>query len=155
MQFENPYFPGFPGNYGDQTKQDGGQVQWMWNMIDMLTISVGNKKRQLGRCERRFESNIKWILKNYRVRIYSCKRSNAFPLTCLTVSISGTTNFLHKGRVIAQGVSRWLPTAAARVLSRVWSSGVCGGQSTSVSPANVHSTNCSTITHTYHLGLVQ
>jgi hypothetical protein len=26
-------------------------------------------------------------------------------------------------------VSRWLPTAAARVQTRVWSSGICGGQS--------------------------
>jgi hypothetical protein len=33
------------------------------------------------------------------------------------------------GRVIAEAVSRWLPTAAARVQSRVWSSGICGGQS--------------------------
>jgi hypothetical protein len=33
------------------------------------------------------------------------------------------------GRAIAQVVSRWLPTAAARVRSRVWSSGICGGQS--------------------------
>jgi hypothetical protein len=33
------------------------------------------------------------------------------------------------GRAIAQAVSRWLPTAAARVRSRVWSSGICGGQS--------------------------
>jgi hypothetical protein len=33
------------------------------------------------------------------------------------------------GRSIAQAVSRWLPTAAARVLARVWSSGICGGQS--------------------------
>jgi hypothetical protein len=31
-------------------------------------------------------------------------------------------------RTIAQAVSRWLPTAAARVRSRV-SSGICGGQS--------------------------
>jgi hypothetical protein len=44
------------------------------------------------------------------------------------------------GRAIAQAVSRWLPTAVARV----WSSGICGGQrggfspSTSV-PANLHS----------------
>jgi hypothetical protein len=29
------------------------------------------------------------------------------------------------GRAIAQAVSRWLPTAAARV----WSCGICGGQS--------------------------
>jgi hypothetical protein len=33
------------------------------------------------------------------------------------------------GRAIAQAVSRWLPTAAARVRSRVWSSGIRGGQS--------------------------
>jgi hypothetical protein len=31
------------------------------------------------------------------------------------------------GRAIAEAVSRWLPTAAARVESRVWSSGICGG----------------------------
>jgi hypothetical protein len=30
---------------------------------------------------------------------------------------------------MVQAVSRWLPTAAARVRSRVWSSGFCGGQS--------------------------
>jgi hypothetical protein len=29
------------------------------------------------------------------------------------------------GRAIAQAVSRWLPTAAARVHARVWSSGIC------------------------------
>jgi hypothetical protein len=56
-----------------------------------------------------------------------------------------------------------IPTAAARVRSRVWSSWICVdkvalsrfSQSTSVSPANIHSTYCSTITLTYHLGLVQ
>jgi hypothetical protein len=32
------------------------------------------------------------------------------------------------GRAIPQAVSRWLPTAAARVRARVWSSGICGGQ---------------------------
>jgi hypothetical protein len=30
------------------------------------------------------------------------------------------------GRAITQAVSRWLPTAAAPVRSRVWSSGICG-----------------------------
>jgi hypothetical protein len=34
-----------------------------------------------------------------------------------------------KGRATAQAVSRWLPTAAARVRARVWSGGICGGQS--------------------------
>jgi hypothetical protein len=33
------------------------------------------------------------------------------------------------GRAIAQAVSRWLPTVAARVRARVRSSGICGGQS--------------------------
>jgi hypothetical protein len=33
------------------------------------------------------------------------------------------------GRAIAQVVSRWLPTAAARIRSRVLYSGICGGQS--------------------------
>jgi hypothetical protein len=36
---------------------------------------------------------------------------------------------LGVGRAIAEAVSRWLPTAAARVRSWVWSSGICGGQS--------------------------
>jgi hypothetical protein len=35
----------------------------------------------------------------------------------------------YTGRAIAEAVSRWLPTAAARVQSRVSSSGICGGQS--------------------------
>jgi hypothetical protein len=34
-----------------------------------------------------------------------------------------------EGLSIAQAVSRWLPTAATRVCSRVWSSTICGGQS--------------------------
>jgi hypothetical protein len=32
------------------------------------------------------------------------------------------------GRAIAEAVSRWLPTAAAPVRARVWSSVICGGQ---------------------------
>jgi hypothetical protein len=35
---------------------------------------------------------------------------------------------VEKGRAVAQAVSRWLPTAAARVRVRA-ASGVCGGQS--------------------------
>jgi hypothetical protein len=33
------------------------------------------------------------------------------------------------GRTLTQAASCWLSTAAARVRSRVWSSGICGGQS--------------------------
>jgi hypothetical protein len=38
-------------------------------------------------------------------------------------------DYLQGGRAIAQAVSRWFPTAAARVRFWVWSSGICGGQS--------------------------
>jgi hypothetical protein len=39
------------------------------------------------------------------------------------------THKRQKGRAIAQAVSRWLPTPAARVPNRFWSSGICDGQS--------------------------
>jgi hypothetical protein len=53
------------------------------------------------------------------------------------------------GHAVARAVSRWLPTTVAKVRVRA-ASGVCGGQSgtgagfsqsSSVSPANHHSTN--------------
>jgi hypothetical protein len=40
-----------------------------------------------------------------------------------------TDTELTKGRAIAQAVIRWLPTAAARVQTRVQACGICGGQS--------------------------
>jgi hypothetical protein len=40
-----------------------------------------------------------------------------------------TDVWIFVNRAIAQAVSRWLPTVAARVRARVWSSGICGGQS--------------------------
>jgi hypothetical protein len=42
-----------------------------------------------------------------------------------------TISMMH-AHAIAQAVSRWLPIMAARVQSRVWSSGICGGQSGAV-----------------------
>jgi hypothetical protein len=70
----------------------------------------------------------------------------------------------HIGRAIAQAVSRWLPTAAARVRSRVWLSVICGGQSGAGAgslrvlrfPLPIFIPQIApTITLTYHLGLVQ
>jgi hypothetical protein len=68
------------------------------------------------------------------------------------------------GRVIAQAVSRWLPTAAALGLSP-WSGHVefvvdkvALGQVFSEYfgfPANLHSNNFSTIILIYHLGFIQ
>jgi hypothetical protein len=40
----------------------------------------------------------------------------------------GDSIYCHLGRAVAQAVSRWLPTAVARVRVRV-ACGVCGGQS--------------------------
>jgi hypothetical protein len=56
------------------------------------------------------------------------------------------SNFYQKGRAIAQAVSRRLPTAAARVQTRVgtWDF-VMDKRKTSVSPANLHSIMLSTI----------
>jgi hypothetical protein len=64
--------------------------------------------------------------------------------------------YIWVSRAIAEAVSRWLPTAAARVRAQVRSCGICGGQSgsTSVSPARHHSTDCSTLV-IYDPGLVQ
>jgi hypothetical protein len=50
---------------------------------------------------------------------------------------SPATDFLYKRgliicvllRAVTHAVSRMLPTAAAQVRVRVWSSGICGGQS--------------------------
>jgi hypothetical protein len=48
----------------------------------------------------------------------------------MLVCLSARFQQLNKsGRAIVQAVSRWLPTAAARVRARVWSCGICGGQS--------------------------
>jgi hypothetical protein len=67
-------------------------------------------------------------------------------------------------RAIAQAVSRWLPTAAARGSSLglfmwdLWWTKWRWGRfspNTSVSPANLHSINCSTVILIYHLGFVQ
>jgi hypothetical protein len=67
------------------------------------------------------------------------------------------------GRATAKAVSRWLPTAAARVRARVCHvefvvDKVVLRKAFSeyfVSTENLHSTNCSTVTIIYHLGLVQ
>jgi hypothetical protein len=46
-----------------------------------------------------------------------------------TGETTNTYRIWRSGRGIAQAVSRWLLTAAARVRARVWSCGICGGQS--------------------------
>jgi hypothetical protein len=60
------------------------------------------------------------------------KKSSLAVPNLISLKSSGKTVTLisHKeGRAIAQAVSRWLPTAVARVRARVWSCGICGAQS--------------------------
>jgi hypothetical protein len=62
------------------------------------------------------------------------------------------------GLAIAQAVSRRLPTETGSGQVGFVVVKVALGQvspSTSASPVNLHSINCSTLTLTYHLGLVQ
>jgi hypothetical protein len=68
-----------------------------------------------------------------------------------------------EGRAIAEAISHWFPITAARVRVQIRSFGICDRRSgtgagfllsTSISPANSHSTNCSKII-IYHPGLVQ
>jgi hypothetical protein len=47
----------------------------------------------------------------------------------LSLDVTELFNSLEHGRATAQAVSRWLPTAAARVRALVSSSGIYGGQS--------------------------
>jgi hypothetical protein len=55
-------------------------------------------------------------------------------MEAITVELLRTHTYIQEfdtqvGRAIAQAVSRWLFTAEALVRARVWSSGICGGQS--------------------------
>jgi hypothetical protein len=63
------------------------------------------------------------------------------------------------GRAVAQAASRWFPTEAGLVMWDLWWTKWRWDRfspSTSVSPANLHSTtNCSTVTTIYHVRLVQ
>jgi hypothetical protein len=60
---------------------------------------------------------------------YHCSESLRFYTgSSLRVKSQPQCYTVYRGRAIAQAVSRWLPTAAARVHCRVWSSGICGGQ---------------------------
>jgi hypothetical protein len=84
--------------------------------------------------------------------------------TCTQLTFRMNIQPLSIGRALTQAVSRWLPTAVARVPSPgqvmwyLWWTKWRWGKfspSTSDFPANLHSTNCSTITIIYHLGLVK
>jgi hypothetical protein len=77
-----------------------------------------------------------------------------------TTGIKASTKF---GSAIAQEVSRWIPTAAARLPAGIKSCWICGGTKwrwgrfsprTSVSPANLYSTKFFTLTITAGAGTI-
>jgi hypothetical protein len=53
----------------------------------------------------------------------------SFNTICMSIVVCTISLATRLGRAIAQAVSRWLPTAAARVRSQVRSCWICGGQS--------------------------
>jgi hypothetical protein len=57
------------------------------------------------------------------------KGGKYLPLSGIKARYIEDATYSLVGRTIAQAVSRWLPTAAAQVRTRVCSSGICGGQS--------------------------
>jgi hypothetical protein len=70
----------------------------------------------------RVPSNVWKFLNSWRTRLLG------FSQVVDHLTIPSVTKIIQ-GRAIAEAVSRWFPTAAARVQFRVWSSGICGGQS--------------------------
>jgi hypothetical protein len=76
------------------------------------------------------QSKIFWTSYSYgHVADYFFKKLTRFILHVIEIIFTKFSFCLKIGRPIAEAVSRWLPTAAARVRSQVWSSGICGGQS--------------------------
>jgi hypothetical protein len=69
----------------------------------------------------------------YRLKLYKCLEYVDQILHAITSSSledeTRRTLTLSGDAAVAEAVSRWLPTAAARVRTRVWSSGICVGQS--------------------------
>jgi hypothetical protein len=63
------------------------------------------------------------------VRIPAKNILNTHRINIETKDYALARDLLDEGRAIAQAVSRWLPTATVWVRARVWSSGICGGQS--------------------------
>jgi hypothetical protein len=139
-----------------------------------LRISRGRRSRQIHRstkCPESVFSRMRYcwntvllILRATRLDFLMTKIHHWLPKLKKSDDILVTKVRIREGRAIAQAVSGWLDTEADTVRARVWSCGICGGESgsggkfspsTSVSPANFHSTICSTITIIYHLGLVQ
>jgi hypothetical protein len=82
-----------------------------------------------------FFINVQCIIINWKAVTYQEEAQFGVQIQLRRRRFTGAqTNFLisfsvEGGRAIAQAVSRWLPTAAARVRARVWSCGIWGGQS--------------------------
>jgi hypothetical protein len=112
------------------------------NFVDNLYVSVFVRKRGRGRSKWWVEPLICGRLQNGKF----------YMLHALLTRYLGHFLTSTEGRAIAQAVSRWLPTAAVRVMwDLCWTKWRWGrfSPSTSVSPANLYSTSCSTNTIIY------
>jgi hypothetical protein len=101
---------------------------------------------------------------SYTLDLLRCHcRINEISAACFDFTRSSSGRYFYVtaalGRAIAQAVSRGGPSSwPGLVMWDLWWTKWRWGRfssSTSVSPANLHSTDCSTITIIYHLGLVQ
>jgi hypothetical protein len=76
-----------------------------------------------------------WIIVKYWIKSATFNNhlradtNQLYHFSCLCNSTILLIMKRREGRAIAQAVSHCLPTSAARVRARVWSSGICGGKS--------------------------
>jgi hypothetical protein len=75
------------------------------------------------------ENNLKFSFNVSLLTRMSMHEANATDCRVSIAILRELQCILPKGGAIVQAVSLWLPTAAARVRARVWSSEICGGQS--------------------------
>jgi hypothetical protein len=86
---------------------------WHYTASAVKAVSLNSPRIHRSRCN--------FLNNEYR---RNCKAQEVCPKYFLYINC-----YSLRGRAIAQAVSRCLPTTAARVRARVWSSGICCGQS--------------------------
>jgi hypothetical protein len=148
-------------------------------LVCVAACSLTNPTSYVG-CIRNCDHS--WLLDGQQIQVKDASRgfewseiwsSNNFLCIVLLASLDQSVKghlkhdmlpLFQWGCAIAQAVSRWLPTVAARVRSRglvmwdLWWTNWRWGRFSpraSASPVNLHSTNSFTIIIIYHLGLLQ
>jgi hypothetical protein len=100
------------------------KVTWSWKDIFLWQIW---RYFRYERCYRTAAYGFRHFLHNdFPFRIHGTEKYKSIATRCLQAE---RILPLQWDRAIAQAVIHGLPTAAARVRARVWSCGICGGQS--------------------------